>query len=224
MAQELLLFRHGRTVGEPDVCKGNTMDAPLSSEGESQTRENMRVVTDIARERSLSLFTSPLQRCHTAIEHVDDTAEAHVLQHLRDIDIGALEGLTYAEVDEQFPGLLTQLRSNARAVRRLPHARETIEAFRMRAEAVLQEILACRSEVIAVVTHGSMLAELRAALHGDERMPIRYLQDPYGGATIVRMDDGQSRILAQGQTLYHTTDVLCDLYPGIFSPSPALQA
>ncbi|HET9625391.1 MAG TPA: histidine phosphatase family protein [Kofleriaceae bacterium] len=95
----LILVRHA----EPDEamrgrCYGS-LDVGLSAHGRAQAA---RLVAVLARGAIDAVYSSPRQR---AIETVAGLAPPRVVADLREIDFGALEGMTYDEVAAAHPAL-----------------------------------------------------------------------------------------------------------------------
>lgn len=198
MAKDIFIFRHG-DAGPPDECKGNKLDYPLSPEGLEQTRANVQLLVEAARGRALELLVSPSLRCVTAREFAPRNARVRVVPEFRDIDIGWLEGMRHAEVEQKFPGLLGQLRTDARNRISLPGAEELIPDFRERVLWAYGEALQSDAEVTGIVTHGCGKEEIIASVLGGA---VRYLRHKHGAGSLIRSEDGNQRVLVDSKALY----------------------
>lgn len=104
-ACELVLVRHGETVGQSSIRLYGATDIALAPEGEAQIRAAARSLLD---RRFDAVFTSPLQRAHRSAELVlagieHPTIAIQAIAGFREIDFGAWEGWTWDEVRERDP-------------------------------------------------------------------------------------------------------------------------
>jgi len=221
MVKDIFIFRHG-DAGPPDLCKGNKLDFALSPQGLEQTRANMQLIVDAARGRSLELLVSPSLRCLTAREFAPRNARVRVVPEFRDIDIGKLEGMTHAKVEQKFPGLLGQLRKDARVEILLPGAEELIPAFRERVLWAYGEALQSDAEVTGIVTHGCDKEEIVASVLGG---PVRYLRHKHGAGSLIRLANGSPEVLVESRALYDgEAPLVWQHFTDTSSPSRALRA
>jgi broad specificity phosphatase PhoE len=103
---EILLVRHGESVGNAvDRMQGHA-DFPLNDAGREQARRLGRWLCTHAF-RWDRHYTSPLGRASETAALVAETAGGPAPEPepaLRELRAGALEGLTFAEIGERFPG------------------------------------------------------------------------------------------------------------------------
>ena len=101
---ELVLVRHGETVGQSSIRLYGSTDIPLSPIGEAQLGRAAAALSPHAFTRVL---TSPLQRARRSAEIVlaaqCQPAALEVVDDFREIDFGAWEGWTYAEAEARDP-------------------------------------------------------------------------------------------------------------------------
>jgi len=100
----VLLIRHGALVGDADRRFGGATDLPMSEAGEAQIRELAARLA--ARAPFDAVYCSDLARSRRAAELLaaDRPIPIHVRPALREIDMGAWEGLARGEVAERQPG------------------------------------------------------------------------------------------------------------------------
>jgi probable phosphoglycerate mutase len=102
---EILLVRHGESVGNAEDRMQGRSDFPLSEAGRRQAR---RLGAWLA-ERALSwkrLYASPLRRAEETARLVHEAAGGPLPEteaSLAELGAGALEGLTYAEIADRYP-------------------------------------------------------------------------------------------------------------------------
>lgn len=101
--QRLWLVRHGITEWNTQQRFCGRSDIPLSAAGRAQARWLAR---RLQREEISSIYTSDLTRARETAEIIANSraepVQVQVSAAWREIDFGAWEGLTYAEIAEQF--------------------------------------------------------------------------------------------------------------------------
>jgi broad specificity phosphatase PhoE len=159
---KLLLLRHGET----DWNLGNRFqghaDPPLNETGRVQARA---LSATLAGRPFAALYSSPLRR---AFETAEIVAEPHGLrpaaaEGLREVDVGAWQGLTRAEVEERFPAQFERWLSFGQGW----EDGESYEQMSRRVVATLFEIAGRHEgETVLVVTHGGPIRAAIAAAQG----------------------------------------------------------
>jgi probable phosphoglycerate mutase len=98
----VLLIRHGEIAGDPAHRFVGQIDLPMSEEGEAQIRELARRLGDVALD---AVYCSDLGRSRRTAELLAGgrVVPLHVLPGLREIGLGAWEGLPRREVAEHWP-------------------------------------------------------------------------------------------------------------------------
>lgn len=107
---ELILVRHGETVGQSSVRYFGRTDLELSELGLTQ----MRLVRDALRGRPFrTVIASPLQRSRVAAQLIAEPLgiEPTIIPAFSEIDFGDWEGLTADEIRQRDPALFNQWRS-----------------------------------------------------------------------------------------------------------------
>lgn len=102
---KLLLVRHGHVEGiEPPRFRGRA-DLALTSKGQAQAREVAHCIA--ARWRPVRVYASPLQRCRQTAGEIASACGVPtvVLDGLNDLDYGAWQGRTHAEMQRHSPAL-----------------------------------------------------------------------------------------------------------------------
>lgn len=161
MARELWLIRHAESIWNAEWRWQGHADPPLSARGSEQARA---LGSRLAGERLERLVASDLRR---ALETARPVGQPHGLvpvadARLRELDVGAWEGLRRAEIEQRdAPALARFDRGDPQAPAGGGESRAGLER---RACAVLLELLA-DDRSLAVVTH---LGVLRALLPDDE--------------------------------------------------------
>jgi len=103
---ELWLIRHGESIGNRDRIYQGQNDLPLSPLGHRQAELLAERLAAIHPVQPFSaIYSSDLQR---AVQTAAPSAQAiglpiHLAPGLREIDVGAWSGLTFAEIEQRFP-------------------------------------------------------------------------------------------------------------------------
>ncbi|YAL82215.1 histidine phosphatase family protein [Dermacoccaceae bacterium W4C1] len=165
-----MIWRHGQTTHNASGRWQGQLDTELSELGREQAA---RAATALAELKPAALYCSDLRRAA-------DTAAALAAvtglvpqadPRLREIHVGQWQGLTGAEVDERYPGLLEALARGDDPVR--GETGESVAQVAVRARAALADITAATEpgQTIVIATHGVTGRTLAAELAGiDQRV------------------------------------------------------
>ena len=163
-ATRIVAIRHGETAWNAESRLQGQLDIPLNALGRAQAA----TLAGALRDEGLSaVYASDLGRAWQTAQAlaaplglplVADTA-------LRERGFGLLEGLTYAEIDSQWPELARRWRSREPGF--APEGGESLVSFQARCVAVASRLAAAHAgQTIALVCHGGVLDALyRAATH-----------------------------------------------------------
>ena len=154
MVKKLYLLRHGR-VDTGGRYIGST-DLPLLPAG----REEIRTIGSCLRRHKIdSVLCSPLLRCRQTLAMLDiGGIPETICEDLREIDFGAWEGLTFAEIVQR-NGQLVEDWANWSEEFSFPGG-EGIAAFLARVRQVQRWIDEQAGSRILVVSHGGVIRQL----------------------------------------------------------------
>jgi broad specificity phosphatase PhoE len=201
----LILIRHGETEHNRGGLTLGRADVPLNERGRAQARA---IAASFLR-RPAAIVTSPLARAADTARAISNATgiEPSVEQSLIEMDVGALEHLTGAELRDAHGDFLRQWMSPACADARMPGG-ETLHEVQERAWACLQRLREAHGdgEVVAVTHNFVILMLICRAISlpiADFRrvrqaLAARTVVD-FGerGATLVQLND-ESHLLAAG--------------------------
>jgi alpha-ribazole phosphatase len=182
----LVLIRHA----EPDdSMRGRSygrLDVPLSTAGRAQAAAIAETLRDA---RLDAIFASPLRRAIDTAAPLAEARALEVLTHdgLRELDFGALEGLTFDDIARERPELYERWMTDPTQTQ-FPDGESFVD-LRERALAAATEIRS-EHERAAIVAHGGVT---RAILADALQMPARAifrLDQPYGAISVVEWLDG----------------------------------
>lgn len=166
-ATRLTVLRHGETDWNQDTRIQGHTDIALNAMGRWQAEQLGQA---LAAEPLSTVYASDLQRAHATAQAV---ARAHGLQPVTDTGLrercfGALEGLTWAEIESQHPDEAQLWRSRVPEWSP-PGGGESLLVLKERVLATLHTLAARHlGEHIAVVAHGGVLDAIYRAATGLE--------------------------------------------------------
>ena len=201
----LILVRHGESMGNAAGIYQGWNDEPLSPLGERQVRAAACALAERVTRRDIrpvALYASPLQRAWRTGVVIGQALGLTPVAHpgLREIDVGAAGGVSFAEVDRRWPELLAR-RGELGLDYGWPEG-ETGWAFRARVAAALDEILvrhrgAGPDEAAIVASHGGTMRFALAYLRGDA--PGLWPADQIDNCSLTEvaiLTDGQHRVVS----------------------------
>lgn len=100
---DLILIRHGETVGQSSIRFYGATDIPLSDIGIQQMK---RTGERLKSFRYSQIITSPLSRSRSALTFFGDsnaTAKHIIVEDFAEINFGDWEGLTPQEIEQRYP-------------------------------------------------------------------------------------------------------------------------
>ena len=190
----LYLVRHGQTDWNRLHRIQGHSDTPLNETGRAQAQALARTFA----EKPLSaVYSSPLRRARDTAEAI---ARVHglsvrTLDELKELHVGALDGVTLTEMRERYGDFLARWRQDASV--RLPGGGETLVELRARAWPAIQRIgQAQAGQQVAVVTHSFLMQVVISAVLGLPLDHFRRVRLSEGGVSTVELssDGGPPRM------------------------------
>ena len=187
---ELVLVRHGETVGQSSIRLYGATDVELAPEGERHAVEAGRA---LAGRRFDAVFSSPLRRAHRSAELIlQDIAhppiEISLVDGFREIDFGRWEGWTWDEVEARDPENLARWSSEGPAFR-FPEG-EVRREFVARVQACvgpsIEQRFAAGAEHVLTVVHKGVIKAIVAQLLGVSFIELEGLALPLGAVRRMR--------------------------------------
>ena len=176
------LIRHGEPVG--GVRYRGSVDDPLSDTGWQQ----LRSATHQCGCQWNAIFSSPMLRCHDFARELSTQQQIPltVIEDLRELCFGTLEGLTPKQAWEQQPDLLTKLWQDPAG--HTPPQGEPYNDFLTRVSLSLEQVISAASnQHILLVVHGGIIrATLTYLLNIHPRDTFRF-EVPYAGMTRIKI-------------------------------------
>jgi len=187
-AARLLLIRHAEVEEAMQKRVFGRLDVELSDAGRERAE---RLARTLAAEPIAAVYSSPLRRAlDTAAPLTHELGlEPIVVDDLRELDFGDLEGLTLAEIEERFPHVVAWMTAPAAVA--FPGG-ESVAALLERTVRAVRGIAELHpGETVAVLAHAVVI---RAVLADALAMPLdaMFRLDPsHGGISVVEWHDGR---------------------------------
>jgi len=206
---DLLLIRHAESEGN---VNGATVaeDWPLTARGRQQAEAlALRLVCEGVRPDAI--FASPMLR---ALQTADIVARGlgavfQVMTDLAEVSIADCEGLTVAEAEKRFPGLVVEAPGQSSLRWRFPGG-ESLGELRERGRQAMASLAALRergARVVVAVSHGFLLSQGLAGFLGVPPSP--FTQFSWDNTAIARLvlADGRVPKLALLNDTRHLDDL-----------------
>ena len=194
----LLLIRHGETAHNAEQLALGQADVPLTERGRAQAQAIAQAYA-VARDDGpiAAVYSSPLQR---AINTARPLAEAlglpvQIEPGLIEMDIGEVEGKTFAELREQYPDFMRLWLSDSMAGARMPGG-ETLAEVQERAWASVEAIRGRRAnETVAAVTHNFVILTILCRVLGLPLAQFRRLRHDLGAVSALELTPERQAVL-----------------------------
>lgn len=195
-----ILVRHGQTVWNVEARIQGHRDSALTETG---VRQAHAIAERLVSERFDALVASDLGRAQDTARAIADRTGHDVVTdpRLRERNYGAAEGLTYGELDVQFPDVFSKVRPVDPDFE-VPGG-ETRRQFHDRVKGAFEAL--AREQAgrrVAVVCHGGVLAMLYRIIHGlgiEAPHPIPIVNASYNGLAFA---NGAWTVEAWGDTAH----------------------
>ncbi len=187
------LIRHGEIVGRSKKHRFiGRLDVPLSDIGRDQIH---RLAGHPCLQAVDKILTSPLLRCTESAAILTANLkcrDAEVIPELAEINLGAWEGLTVAEVSKRFPGEYSARGKDLPGYR--PDNGESFSDLLCRCWPVFQQATHCGIKHIAIVAHAGVNRVLLCKILGMPLNNLFELKQDYGCCNSILCDRSGYRI------------------------------
>jgi broad specificity phosphatase PhoE len=197
---ELVLLRHGETVGQSSIRLYGATDIALSPVGEAQTARAAAALRDLAWVRVLS---SPLQRARRTAEIVLAGRDGPPIERVddwREVDFGAWEGWTWEEVQTRDPDHHREWQTRFAGFT-YPGGESRV-AFRARVEAATRGLGLERRGPVLAVLHKGVIKMVISTLTGMPGEQAAELPVPLGSLHRLRHADGAWTLESVGESAH----------------------
>ncbi len=201
----LFLVRHGQTESNRLNLVLGRDDVPLNERGRWQAE---RVGLALAREPLAAVYSSPLQR---ALDTARAVAAPHDLavqseQGLIEMEIGEMDGLTLAEVESRYPGLLKAWASEEGPDQPMPGG-ESLVDVQERVWAAVQDLAARHTdETVAAVAHNFVILTLLVRVLGIRLAQFRRLRHSLAAVSVIDFLPAREQLVRLNDTCHLEAD------------------
>ena len=160
--QQIFLVRHGETEWSRSGRHTGRTDVPLTAEGAARAR----AIGHVLEGRSLSVWTSPLERARETCRLAGFAGTATVDPDLREWDYGEYEGRTTMDIRKDSPGWSVWLSPITGG--------ESLDQVAERARRVIERVTSTERDAV-LFSHAHFLRILAACWIGQPPITGRYL-------------------------------------------------
>ena len=202
MTLRLFLVRHGETESNRRGLALGRADVPLNDLGRKQAS---RLAAALANEPLLAVYASPLQR---TLDTAKPIAAAHDLTvsiepAFIEMDVGEVEGLTFAELRERYPQLLETWASAQGPQSAMPGGERLLDVQQRATEAVRSLAERHAGGAVCVVTHNFVILSLLADVLAIDLAGFRRLRHAVGAITTLELRSGRhARVIRLNDTCH----------------------
>lgn len=157
----LLVVRHGETTFNREKRFQGWLDVPLSDFGSAQAKACAGYLARSPFIPVARVYSSPLRRASQTAGAISEALGADVAtdERLREIDVGDIVGMTWEEVEDEYPQLMEEYRRNPIATR-YPGGESVLDVWDRAGDLLRHIALANQGETVVVVGHAIILKAL----------------------------------------------------------------
>ena len=185
------LIRHGATATRYQGRYIGSTDVSLSPEGRQQAFE---LACFVDRCSGHVLLSSPLQRCRESatLACASQVDTLLIDRGLREVDFGRWEGMTFAEIQRQFPQEVIAW-AELRPEFTFPGG-DNLGAFMERMQRVKQKLCSMPDRAILLFTHGGVIRFLLCLFLGRPLQDYLSFQIPPASVTTLVYEEGHATL------------------------------
>ena len=201
MTTRLFLVRHGETEANRRGLALGRADVPLNDNGRGQVT---RLAQALAAEPIVAVYSSPLMR---TMETAGPIAAARGLTTqiepgLIEMDIGEVDGLTFAQVRERYPQLLDVWTSPEGPDHAMPGGERLAGVQQRVTEAIRSIAQRHPDEAVCAVTHNFVILTLLADALGIDLAGFRRLRHGVAAITTLEISENRPRLVRLNDTCH----------------------
>ncbi len=192
MVQRIYLVRHGQTIWNHEHRYQGHTDTELSPEGIEQA---MALQKRMLHENLTAAYSSDLKRAYETARIIAQphNIDVKVCSGLREINFGVWEGLTYTDIEKNYPDLL-KLWLETPHLLHVPQG-ESFPIVKERALKSIKEIInSNHKDDVLIVSHGGTIAALICSLEGKSLMEMWQYKQSNTSVTTLRINKGNITI------------------------------
>lgn len=194
----LLLVRHGETDHNAGRITMGRRDVPLNERGRAQAAALAARLRDGRFGTLAAIYCSPLQRARATAQAIADACglAPTVEPDLVEMEIGAVEDMSYDQVRERFPEFIRGWLSEDPSDVPMPGG-ETLRGVQERAWAVVEALLARHAEdTVAIVSHNFVILTLLCRALGLPLSHFRRLRQDVAAVSVLDLRPERETLLS----------------------------
>ena len=197
----LYLVRHGETESNRLGLALGRSDVPLNEQGVLQAE---RLAGALGGQPLTAVYSSPLRRTLETARAVvaRHDLEVTVEERLIEMDIGELDGLTFAEVRERHPGLLEEWMSGPGPKMPMPGGERLVDVQERAWWAITEMADRHGDEAVAAVTHNFVILSLLTKVLGMELSQFRRVRHAVAAISVVDIAPGRTLLVRMNDTCH----------------------
>lgn len=196
----LILIRHGETAWNSEHRLQGCTDIELNEKGRGQAE----ALAQILRDMPISvIFSSPLKRALATAQIVAKyhNLEVNIEEDMKELNHGALEGLTRQEMETNYREFLSEWFKNP-AKLKLPQG-ESMEDLQKRAWEIVEKIYSLQSEgMVAIVAHSLWNISLICKIMNLDLSNHRKLRQDAGSFSVAQLGGWGEGLISINNTLH----------------------
>ncbi|HEY8803522.1 MAG TPA: histidine phosphatase family protein [Clostridium sp.] len=186
MKRHIYILRHGETeYGKVKRYLGHT-DCKLSKKG-IKDAEHLACIFAESEVIINSIFSSDLIRCKSTVNTVFPKIKVNFLEDLKEINMGALDGLTFDEVKNKYPEVYKKRGEDIAGF--IPLNGESFKACQQRAITVFNHIIDTTEGNVVICSHAGFIRTLLCSLLKIDLKDIFTIKQDYGCINIIIFDE-----------------------------------
>ncbi|MBW1716400.1 MAG: histidine phosphatase family protein [Deltaproteobacteria bacterium] len=190
MSTTVFLIRHGETEWSDQKRYCGFTDIELNEKGRWQAR---RLATRLQEEKIHRIYSSDMKRTLQCAKIVFKHKPVEGLFHLREMNFGVFEGLTYQDIMEKYPLVYRNWLENPLDTA-IPQG-ESLHSLAARVGTGLREILSQNSnKAVAVFTHGGPIRVILTDILKVDLKEIWRIEPRIASLSILEFAKGKGRI------------------------------
>lgn len=204
---KLILVRHGETDSNKIGLALGREDVPLNATGQRQAQLLAHSLRD---EPIAAVYTSPLRRALTTAQVIAESQglTAQVEEGLMEMDVGEMEGMTFAEVRQRYGDFLRRWVGPEAGSVIMPGASENLDQVQARAWAVVERLTAQhRDETVVAVSHNFVILCILCRALGVALADFRSLRHNVAAKSILDLRPNRAVLLCLNDTCHLNTDM-----------------
>jgi alpha-ribazole phosphatase len=182
---KLILVRHGESELNIENIFFGHLDPKLTKKGEDQVRRTKEIFSNISYK---NIYSSPLKRAVETAEIINvKDYDINLVEDLKELNFGILEGLTYEEILKKYPEDAVKWKENWKTYNY--QTGESVQQLQERCINFIQSLDFSRENIVVVCHWGVINCILSYYFSGGLEGYWKFASN-YAGITVIEFIDG----------------------------------